>query len=83
MSEIDGEPQSLSKVRSYWKGRYNLVDVPASQGIQSSQARLRVRQRNRFEKIDLVLETCGFESLGDFLAALFYCHSRNSKDPDP
>jgi hypothetical protein len=74
MSEIDRETQSQSKVRSYQKGWHNLtIDTGAETSNPCSPAK----------PVNKILEFCSFESLGDFLVALFYSHSCYSKDPDP
>jgi len=58
--------------------------VPASvHDVPSTQVSLRATKRTHFQKIDDVLQSFGFESLGEFLSALFYCHPRPSELSDP
>ncbi|KAJ6463158.1 hypothetical protein C8R47DRAFT_1225275 [Mycena vitilis] len=47
----------------------------------STQPRLRAPMRTKFDKVDDVLSTYGFTSLGDFLATLFHPHRRGEADP--
>ncbi|KAJ7923991.1 hypothetical protein B0H13DRAFT_2399024 [Mycena leptocephala] len=55
--------------------------TPASTTSTSTQPRLRVPKRTKWEKVDDVLTTFGFESVGEFLATLFHNHRRGEPDP--
>ncbi|KAJ7016698.1 hypothetical protein C8F04DRAFT_1244801 [Mycena alexandri] len=60
---------------------HNPLPLPPITGA-STQAPLRAKKRSKFDKMDDVLATYGFKSLGDFLSTLFH-HHRRSDGPDP
>ncbi|KZP25483.1 hypothetical protein FIBSPDRAFT_950189 [Athelia psychrophila] len=52
--------------------------------VLSSQPKLRQAKRTVYEKVDSVLATIKlFDSLGEFLSVLFYCHPKKSEKADP
>ncbi|KAF7371704.1 hypothetical protein MVEN_00026800 [Mycena venus] len=55
--------------------------TPASTTSTSSQVRLRAPMRSKWQKIEDVLTTYGFDSLGEFLETLFHIHERGDHDP--
>jgi hypothetical protein len=62
--------------------RYTLAAPVGGSDIPSLQTRIHAAQRSSFQKVDDVLGSMGFCSLGEFLAVLFYCHPSKSKDDD-
>jgi hypothetical protein len=64
------------QVRGYQRTRTLTVPVTPNyiSGVfdgASSQPRLRARQRTRFEKVDAILQSLDFQTLGDFLEAFY------------
>lgn len=55
--------------------------TPISSTSRSSQARRRNPKRSRWQKVDAVLTSYGFDSLGDFLETVFYVHKGDDDDP--
>ena len=95
MDEI-AQPEPVKLVRPYRRLQQLVIpEIPAlpsgattsqsqASGTPSSalptQESLRGPRRSKWEKIDAVLETYGFDNLGDFLLTLFHPHTRDETD---
>ena len=91
------QPEPVKLVRKYQRlPQLTIPEIPVlpsgATGSQShasgthtsalpTQESQRARKRSKFEKIDSVLETYGFDNLGDFLLTLFHPHPRGETDP--
>lgn len=88
------EPPVITKVRVYNRTPKLIIpDIPPLASSSSTgspitpvsaasvQTPLRAARRSKWQKIDDVLETYGFDSLGDFLTTLFHNHPRGEPDP--
>ncbi|KAJ7167969.1 hypothetical protein C8R46DRAFT_898893 [Mycena filopes] len=78
---MDAGPSEIKKVRAY--KRIVPLPIPTIPSVPlplppatSTQPRLQPPGRSKFQKVDDVLATYGFKSLGDFLTTLFYHHHR-------
>ncbi|KAJ7142583.1 hypothetical protein C8R44DRAFT_865911 [Mycena epipterygia] len=88
---MDENPPPVAKVRS-WK-RMKTLTIPVIPPLSTTstsqtpvtpaptKATLRAPTRTPWEKVDDVLTTYGFESLGEFLEALFHHHPTDDIDP--
>ena len=79
---MDNEAGSQLQQRRPW---WYTLSVPASvhDEVTSTQIPLQATKRTHFQKINDVLQSFSFESLGGFLSTLFYCHPRQSELSDP
>ncbi|KAJ7656705.1 hypothetical protein B0H17DRAFT_955911, partial [Mycena rosella] len=72
---------SIESIRARGSASTPSTPVTPAPSSASSQVSLRATRRSPWQKIDDVLKTWGFRSLGDFLAALFHPRTRGQKDP--
>ncbi|KAJ7697092.1 hypothetical protein B0H16DRAFT_1350278 [Mycena metata] len=74
---------SLESIRARGSGSASttpITESPSSASTSSTQVSLRAAKRNNFQKMDDVLRTWGFRSLGEFLTTLFHPRVRGEKD---
>ena len=74
------EIPSLDSIRAL--GTSSSTDSPTapSPSSASTQVPLRVEKRSVWRKMNDVLPTCGFDSLGEFLSVLFHPHICGGED---
>ncbi|KAJ7721768.1 hypothetical protein B0H16DRAFT_1790258 [Mycena metata] len=74
---------SLESIRARGSGSSSNTPItasPSSASTSSTQVSLRAAKRNNLQKMDDVLRTWGFRSLGEFLTTLFHPRVRGEKD---
>ncbi|KAJ7939688.1 hypothetical protein B0H13DRAFT_2300386 [Mycena leptocephala] len=57
------------------------ADAETTKGKKGRRRNLRAAKRSKWEKMDDLLSSYGFLSLGDFLDVLFHNHARDEPDP--
>ncbi|KAJ7017190.1 hypothetical protein C8F04DRAFT_979773 [Mycena alexandri] len=71
---------TLESIRARGTGSSSNTPITPEPSSASTQASLRPAKRNNFQKMNDVLATWGFHSIGDFLATLFHARVRGEKD---
>ncbi|KAJ6520861.1 hypothetical protein DFH09DRAFT_1098106 [Mycena vulgaris] len=74
------EIPSLESIRARGSGSSSNSPIVPFPSSASTQVLLRAQKRSQWRKMNDVLRTYGFDSLGDFLSALFHPRIRGEKD---